>query len=375
MSDILSTQQYIDNVTKIHGDEYDYSELEYTGWECRVKILCKRHGPFVQLATSHLQGAGCRRCYHERLRLDKSDLINRFVNKHGDGYDYSNFEHTQLQTKCEFVCKLHGKFMQTPAGHLKSNTPCKQCRKINRLNELRTDFTNAVKEKHGDLFELDLSFFGKVNDKINVKCKVCGHNRTCIAKTVIRYMDEGCYNCIKVEFAKSLADKFTELHGYKYQYELPYSAVKNDVISIRCPEHGLFRQRIKHHLEGKGCSTCRESQGELEIAKYLTNMGIAFEREKQFDTCKHQRHLRFDFYVESLNTLIEYQGNQHFQLCSNEFFGDQENLNLVQYRDLVKRIWCFQNQVNLIWITKGEDVTSKLDKHLVAGRLSTAIIL
>lgn len=45
------------------------------------------------------------------------------------------------------------------------------------------------------------------------------------------------------------------VHGAKYEYIGKYvnSLTK---ISISCPVHGIFNQKPKHHLVGKGCSKC-----------------------------------------------------------------------------------------------------------------------
>lgn len=64
-----------------------------------------------------------------------------------------------------------------------------------------------------------------------------------------------------------------------------------------------------------GCKA-NKSYGEAKIQKLLTENNIIFEREKTFNDCRFidTNHLaRFDFYLPQYNTLIEYDGIQHFQ--------------------------------------------------------------
>ncbi len=67
--------------------------------------------------------------------------------------------------------------------------------------------------------------------------------------------------------------------------------------------------RRRFYYKGK-----RVSKGEREIARYLESLGIEFIREKKFDGLvgRSNRPLRFDFYIESINVIIEYDGEHHF---------------------------------------------------------------
>ena len=57
-----TTEQFVAEARAIHGDKYDYSEVEYIGCTIPVKINCPIHGSFYQQPTLHLAGRGCMRC-------------------------------------------------------------------------------------------------------------------------------------------------------------------------------------------------------------------------------------------------------------------------------------------------------------------------
>ena len=75
-----------------------------------------------------------------------------------------------------------------------------------------------------------------------------------------------------------------------------------------CPKHGIFEQKTNSHLQGSGCKLCKESEGEKRIETILNNCNIIFERQKRFDDCEFKQKLPFDFFIEKLNTCIEYDG-------------------------------------------------------------------
>lgn len=59
---ILTTDDFIEKSKKIHGDEYDYSLVEYINNITKVTIICPIHGEFKQTPHNHKRGGGCEKC-------------------------------------------------------------------------------------------------------------------------------------------------------------------------------------------------------------------------------------------------------------------------------------------------------------------------
>lgn len=59
---LLTREEFIRRAVLVHGDRYDYSEVEYKGVFVKAKIKCKDHGAFWQTPDRHMAGNGCRRC-------------------------------------------------------------------------------------------------------------------------------------------------------------------------------------------------------------------------------------------------------------------------------------------------------------------------
>ena len=53
---------FIQKSITVHGYEYDYSKIHYTGIKDDVIIICKKHGDFLQKPRDHLRGGGCKKC-------------------------------------------------------------------------------------------------------------------------------------------------------------------------------------------------------------------------------------------------------------------------------------------------------------------------
>ena len=112
-----------------------------------------------------------------------------------------------------------------------------------------------------------------------------------------------------------------------------------------------------------------KSKAEKCIQRFLENSHIDYEREKSFKDCKYKKALRFDFYIPSINTLIEAQGEQHYR--SIEFFGGDEAFKMGQERDKIKTKYCEDNDISLLRIPywRFKDIEEILEKELIAREI------
>lgn len=113
----LTTKIFIARAKEIHGDKYDYSEVEYVNYKTKVKIICPIHGEFWQTPREHLNGNGCQKCSGVQ-RMNTDLFIQRAIEVHGDTYDYSKVKYTNNRTKVCIICPVHGEFWQSPDSHL-----------------------------------------------------------------------------------------------------------------------------------------------------------------------------------------------------------------------------------------------------------------
>jgi len=62
-SNKTTQDQFIKLCIKIHGNKYDYTNTKFINWKTKVKIVCKKHGIFIQDPSAHAHNkCGCPSC-------------------------------------------------------------------------------------------------------------------------------------------------------------------------------------------------------------------------------------------------------------------------------------------------------------------------
>lgn len=204
-------KEVLDRFVEVHGNKYDYSQFSFQTLEGKSKVICKIHGPFSISAKHHWQRKQGCGLCAGRL-LSLAERINQFKVVHGNKYDYSRFCTTRAEDKGVVICRLHGEFLISGRDH-KQGKGCKQC--------------------------------GYLKNTENSKRKG------------------------KQEFVKKAKLK----HGNKFNYsDLNYFG--DDIkTEFKCPIHGPFLQTPKSHLKSEtGCWDC----GLEKRAKSHTNSTESF---------------------------------------------------------------------------------------------------
>ena len=127
-----TTEEFINECKLIYGDTYDYSLVDYKNNKQKIKIICKDHDEFEQRASSHLRGSGCKKCSDESFINDVDIFIKKAIEVHGNKYDYSLVQYTQANKKVKIICPEHREFEQLARKHLKGKTGCPYCGGTNK---------------------------------------------------------------------------------------------------------------------------------------------------------------------------------------------------------------------------------------------------
>lgn len=296
-------EQFINDSIAVHGNKFDYSQVEYKNVDTKVLIICPDHGPFYQTPWYHKKGHQCKKCADiqgsSKTRVSKTEFLDRATKKYGNNYDYSAINYVNFKTNIDIVCLTHNvTFTTTPSTHLRSKVSCPQC-----ALELRTSQRRMTKE-----------------------------------------------DFIKVA---------SITHQNKYDYSLiTDSEMSSKKVTVICPCHGQFKQSRRDHIHAKsGCPKCRSSKGEDEIRKVLESYSINYIYQKTYPDLFviHKRNkLRYDFYLPEFNLCIEYDGQQHFnprdrsgKLNSNQI---SEMFDRVKLYDNLKTKYCETHNIGLLRI-------------------------
>lgn len=206
------TDKFIEHARAIHGLRYDYAITQYRGAREKLKITCHHHGPFEQVAFSHLRtsakksASGCPACSYEdrgqRASMTMQQFQHRAYGVHGQTYDYSlvedNFE--DASSKVQIICSVHGKFEQAVFNHLSGQG-----------------------------------------------CPVCGYAR-------------GAQSLLKS--SETFIAEAHQVHKNRYDYSQAHYSGAFENVTIICPLDGAFQQSPTSHLSGIGCPKCgRRGQG------------------------------------------------------------------------------------------------------------------
>jgi hypothetical protein len=62
----IDKEEFVRRATAVHGDLYDYTNVEYVSMTDKVKIGCPIHGAFMQSPKNHFDGKGCPICANSK---------------------------------------------------------------------------------------------------------------------------------------------------------------------------------------------------------------------------------------------------------------------------------------------------------------------
>jgi len=161
-----TTEDFIIDAKKIHGDKYDYSLVDYKNCKERIKIICSIHGDFEQTPDGHLTGRGCFKC-SGTIKRTKNEFIEKARMIYGDKYDYSLVEYKNNTTKVKIICSKHNIFEQIPKNHLNGHE-CPYCYGNNK--KTTEEFINESKKINNDKYNYSLTEYNGSNKKIKLIC-------------------------------------------------------------------------------------------------------------------------------------------------------------------------------------------------------------
>ena len=255
------------------------------------------------------------------------------------------------------------------------NPKCNRCtKKDNGYKNSQRNFKEIEDYAKENGSEVVKFVTGKSRVEIHLKCVTCGETFVNKSKTdVMSKKKLHCFKCSRLE----LVDTYKR-HSIEYisnyvsnlgskllscEYENSES-----VIDVECSCCGTKVQRTFSSIRRSGliiCEKCTDKlpSGELKIRDLLIKNDINFEMQKTFDDCKNKKKLKYDFYIPSLNTCIEFNGIQHYQPV--DLFGGEEKFIQRQQYDKIKEQYCKDNHIPLLIIKYDvHDIEKQIEQFL-----------
>lgn len=105
----LTNDQYIKKAISVHGNTYNYSEINYLNGNTKIKIICNLHGDFLQRPYSHLEGSGCPNCKGKHYSKMSIEWLEFVANKEGifikHAENQGEFKIPSTKYKADGYCK------------------------------------------------------------------------------------------------------------------------------------------------------------------------------------------------------------------------------------------------------------------------------
>ena len=165
----LTKELFISKAKEIHGNKYDYSNVEYKDTKTKIKIICSTHGIFEQSPNNHLSGQTCQKCCNN-YKMNNELFITKANKIHKNKYIYDKINYNGIKKSIDILCKYHGYFSQIPSDHLSGNG----CYKCNGLIRNTNDFIEKANILHHNIYDYSKTNYINTKTNIIIICKIHG---------------------------------------------------------------------------------------------------------------------------------------------------------------------------------------------------------
>jgi len=299
-----TTSEFIMESLEVHGNRYNYDQVDYKANNIKVAILCLKHGVFYIRPSDHLRGQGCNVCGGTK-RKSTCDFVNDAKLVHGNRYDYSLVDYKNNRTKVMIKCFDHGVFNQNPDDHLRGNG-CPQC--ANNVRLTKEEFIAKSNLIHNNSYDYSLVKYINNSTKVDIVCLKHG----VFSQTPGNHLSgKGCRKC-SMEFDDDFIKEINR----------------------------------KRHSTMKANGSYSKSNQEDLIYDLLCEKFGSDDIVRQYESKLYP--FKCDFYVKSLDLYIEYNGhwthNNHFYDKNNKIDIDElnrwiEKSKYSKYYEIAVKVW------------------------------------
>jgi very-short-patch-repair endonuclease len=216
-------------------------------------------------------------------------------------------------------------------------------------------FLNLLKQIRPEIKAI--SQYVSINEKIKVKNKKCGHVYEMTPNKLL-YRKDGCPECTPNK--KRTHQDFLNLLKDEKEYEVlsNYTECHSKVLILHNVCCFSWEITPNHFIQGVRCPRCsrikynKKSNGVKKLIKLFSQLNLRYEEEKIFSNFKNSSnyHYPYDFFIPSLNLLIEFDGEQHFKEKNKGYFKTKY-FSQLKTNDKIKNNYVRQNNLNLIRIS------------------------
>lgn len=306
-----TNEEVVERLREVYGDDYDYTQVDYKTKKTLITLRCKKHDVvFSRTFQNLLKGWGCPACNKEQGKTWANTVTN----------NYDPSRRSERWTTERFIAEskaYHGEgfFDYSQCHYVNNDTPVKLIRiadgavvNIRPDDHLRHDADYGVQR-----------YYQGTTDKEKIHL-------------LVRHLEENIETPIYVPMQKidDTSKRF----------------------KCVCPLHGEFVTSLAKIRNGNCCPECDgsgESVGERNIRLYLQSKNIKFKQEFRIEDKKYfDTYARVDFYLPDLNTMIEFQGEQHYGIANKAITHGSRKWQSQKKRDNHLRRYAADHNVRLV---------------------------
>lgn len=285
-------------------------------------------------------------------RLETQVLIQRFIDVHGDEYDYSSTSSDDRDElgRVKIICKKHGAFWQHPMNHLRGSG-CKMCH--GTAKKSTDDVILEITALYGGKYIIPNDFKYESNKSIfTMTCPLHGEWDTSYNRLVTRGC--GCKKCsCNIYDAESFKKAVKEIYSDSLSYDELHFKNFRTRVNTKCSKCGTEAFVLpKTLLDGNfkcGCVRNKQSKIENDVSMMLDSIGIAYDAQYKPSWLRGKGQMSLDFYIPSINVGIECQGRMHFEPFIRDDDKSLDNLKLQVNRDKLKFSLCEEHGIEIIY--------------------------
>jgi hypothetical protein len=352
----LTQEEFINRVKKINQSLDVLSE--YAGNTGKVTINCSMHGVTWDTTPQILyRSCGCHKCSDEKMaktkRKNYGAVFKQRVHEVNPDIEIVG-EYIDSHNKVKARCLIHNCTWDVLPHSLLLGRGCIECGK-DKISSFRTysheQFLKIVRESNPNI-EVVGTYVSSTK-KIEAKCMLHDYTWRTAASNLLKGC--GCPECRTTSTRLSHDEFLYRMDKVNPNIEIIDNyAGRKTKIKVKCKLHNVvWITSPEVLLQGCKCPSCVMSKGETAIRDVLNRYGVPHFQEYKFPDCKKVNSLEFDFYIPSINTAIEFQGEQHYWPI--DFGGKGEDWARQQFedgqeRDAIKREYCAKKHINLVEI-------------------------
>lgn len=253
----------------------------------------------------------------------------------------------------------------SPTNFLRGIGWCSKCAIEKRREKMRKtscEFAHEIQLLVGDDYSVISEYTG-ANSKILFKHTGCSKEFSMTPSNFLQGQRcPHCFSSVSRRYTREQVQKIIntvldESYTLVSDYKNNHTQI---LVSHSCGN--IWKTKLRDIHAGNRCPFCTNmSKGEEKIHKYLREMDYDAVFQYRDDRCRNKLQLPFDFYIPSLNTLIEFDGIFHYEIVINE-----ETLLNQQRNDRIKNEFAKKYGINLIRIPywEFENIEKILEREL-----------